>query len=77
MNLPNAPLAHEGFFAFPFITVRDQGKSRDFYVRILGGKLLKPEIPATSSWRTRGSFSIVAAAPLPTSRRSFLKRRRM
>ena len=45
MDLPNAPLAHEGFYACPFFTVKDQEKSRDFYVRILGGKLIKPENP--------------------------------
>jgi hypothetical protein len=45
MDLPNAPIAHQGFFACPFITVKDQEKSRDFYVRILGGKLIKPENP--------------------------------
>ena len=45
MDLPNAPVAHEGFFAAHFFTVRDQEKSRDFYVRILGGKLVKPEDP--------------------------------
>ena len=45
MNLPNAPIAKEGFFACPFITVRDQEKSADFYVRILGGKLIRPKDP--------------------------------
>ena len=45
MNLPNAPIAKEGFFACPFLTVRDQGKSADFYVRILGGKLIRPKDP--------------------------------
>src|SRR5260370_35979823 len=45
MNLPDAPVAHEGFFVTHFFTVRDQEKSRDFYVRILGGKLIKPENP--------------------------------
>ena len=45
MNLPDAPIAQEGFFAAHFLTVRDQEKSRDFYVRILGGKLIKPEKP--------------------------------
>ena len=39
MNLPNAPVAREGFFVTHFFTVRDQEKSKDFYVRILGGKL--------------------------------------
>jgi NAD(P)-dependent dehydrogenase (short-subunit alcohol dehydrogenase family) len=45
MNLPDAPIAHEAFFATHFFTVKDQEKSRDFYVRILGGKLIKPENP--------------------------------
>jgi hypothetical protein len=45
MNLPDAPIAHEGFFATHFFTVSDQDKSKDFYVRILGGKLIKPDNP--------------------------------
>ena len=45
MNLPDAPIAQEGFFAAHFLTVRDQEKSRAFYVGILGGKLIKPENP--------------------------------
>ncbi|MGB0123977.1 MAG: hypothetical protein WA419_17105 [Silvibacterium sp.] len=43
MNLPDAPIAHEGFFATHFFTVSDQDKSKNFYVRILGGKLIKPD----------------------------------
>jgi catechol 2,3-dioxygenase-like lactoylglutathione lyase family enzyme len=45
MDLPNAPIAQQGFFACPFLTVKDQERSRDFYVRILGGKLIRPENP--------------------------------
>jgi catechol 2,3-dioxygenase-like lactoylglutathione lyase family enzyme len=45
MNLPDAPIANEGFFVTHFFTVRDQEKSKDFYVRILGGKVIKPENP--------------------------------
>ena len=45
MDLPDAPIAHEGFFATHFFTVRDQEKSKDFYVRILGGKVIKAENP--------------------------------
>ena len=45
MNLPDAPTAHEGFFAAHFFTVSDQDKSKDFYVRILGGKLIEPDNP--------------------------------
>jgi hypothetical protein len=45
MNLPDAPITHEGCFAPHFFTVRDQEKSKDFYVRILGGKVIKPGNP--------------------------------
>jgi hypothetical protein len=45
MNLPDAPIANEGFFATHFFTVKDQEKSKDFYVRILGGKVIKAENP--------------------------------
>jgi catechol 2,3-dioxygenase-like lactoylglutathione lyase family enzyme len=54
MNLPEAPIAHEGFFACHFFTVRDQEKSRDFYSRILGGKVIKAQNPCyiklANSW---------------------------
>ena len=54
MNLPDAPIAHEGFFATHFFTVKDQEKSKDFYVRILGGKVIKAENPCyiklANSW---------------------------
>ena len=43
MNLPDASITQEGFFAAQFFTVRGPEKSRDFYVRILGGKLIRPE----------------------------------
>jgi hypothetical protein len=29
MNLPDAPFAHQGFFATHFLTVSDQDKSKD------------------------------------------------
>jgi hypothetical protein len=54
MNLPDAPVAREGFFVTHFFTVRNQEKSKDFYVRILGGKVIKPENPCyiklANSW---------------------------
>src|SRR5208283_4123141 len=54
MNLPDAPIAREGFFVTHFLTVRDQEKSKDFYVRILGGKVIKPQNPCyiklANSW---------------------------
>jgi catechol 2,3-dioxygenase-like lactoylglutathione lyase family enzyme len=45
MELPDAPIAHEGFYVTHFFTVEDQKKSHDFYARILGGKVIKPENP--------------------------------
>ena len=54
MNLPDAPIAQEGFFVTHFFIVKDQEKSKDFYVRILGGKVVKPENPCyiklANSW---------------------------
>ena len=45
MNLPDAPIAQEGFFATHFFTVSERDKSKDFYVRILGGQVIKPDNP--------------------------------
>ena len=54
MNLPDAPVAREGFFVTHFFTAGNQEKSKDFYVRILGGKVIKPENPCyiklANSW---------------------------
>src|SRR5271167_4828671 len=54
MNLPDAPIAQQGFFVTHFLTVNDQAKSREFYVRILGGKVVKLENPCyiklANSW---------------------------
>ena len=43
MNLPDAPIAREGFFATHFFTVSGLDKSKDFYVRIFGAKVIKPD----------------------------------
>src|ERR1700722_2292370 len=45
MSLPDAPVAPSGFFVTHFLTVRDQEKSKAFYVGVLGGKVAKPESP--------------------------------
>jgi catechol 2,3-dioxygenase-like lactoylglutathione lyase family enzyme len=54
MNLPDAPIAHEGFFVTHLFIVKDQEQSKDFYLRILGGKAIKPENPCyiklANSW---------------------------
>jgi hypothetical protein len=53
-TLPNAPIAQEGFYVTHFFTVKDLAKSRDFYVRILGGKVINAENPCymklVNSW---------------------------
>jgi hypothetical protein len=70
MNLPDTPIAHEGFFATHFFTVRNQEKSKDFYVRILGGKVIKPENPCYIKLANTWIIPIPAVARLPTSQRS-------
>jgi len=45
MSLQDAPVAHEGFYVTHFLIVKDQAKSREFYVEILGGKVVKLENP--------------------------------
>jgi catechol 2,3-dioxygenase-like lactoylglutathione lyase family enzyme len=54
MSLPDAPVPRDGFFVTHFLTVRDQAKSREFYVGILGGKVVAPENPCyvklANSW---------------------------
>ncbi len=54
MNLPYAPIAQDGFFVAHFLTVRDQAKSREFYVGVLGGTVVKLENPCyiklVNSW---------------------------
>jgi catechol 2,3-dioxygenase-like lactoylglutathione lyase family enzyme len=54
MNLPDAPVAQDGFFVTHFLTVKDQAKSKEFYVGILGGRVVKEENPCyvklANSW---------------------------
>jgi len=54
MNLPDAPIAKDGFFVTHFLTVTGQARSREFYVGILGGTVVKPENPCyiklANSW---------------------------
>ena len=52
MNLPDAPVANEGFFVTHFFTVKDQEKSKDFYVRVLG------QVPALSGRRFDRPFRL-------------------
>ena len=54
MSLQDAPVAREGFYVTHFLTVKDQAKSREFYARVLGGKVVKLENPCyiklANSW---------------------------
>jgi predicted enzyme related to lactoylglutathione lyase len=54
MNLPDAPVPQDGFFVAHFLTVKDQAKSKAFYVGVLGGKTVKLENPSyvklSNSW---------------------------
>ncbi len=68
MNLPDTPIAHEGFFATHFFTVRDQEKSKDFYVRILGGKVIKPDNPCYI--KLANTWIILNSGGGPTPRRT-------
>ena len=45
MKSPDAPIAKKGFFVTHFLTVKDQARSKKFYVGILGGKVVKAENP--------------------------------
>lgn len=53
MNLPDAPIAKEGFYVAHFLTVKDLARSRDFYVGVLGGKVIREHpiyIKLANSW---------------------------
>ena len=54
MDLADAPIPQTGFFVTHFLTVQDQEKSKEFYVGVLGGKVIVPENPAmiklANSW---------------------------
>jgi hypothetical protein len=67
MNLPDALIAQEGFFATHFFTVRHQEKSKDFYVRILGAKVIKPENPCYIKLANNWIILNSGGARLPTS----------
>jgi catechol 2,3-dioxygenase-like lactoylglutathione lyase family enzyme len=69
MKSPDVPIAKKGFFVTHFLTVKDQAKSKEFYVGILGGKVVGRKIRATSSWKTPGLFSTRAEGPRRTSQK--------
>lgn len=54
MNLPDAPIAQDGFYVTHFLTVADQARSSEFYAGVLGGRVIKAENPCyiklANSW---------------------------
>lgn len=54
MNLPDAPIAGQGFYVTHFLTVKDQARSKAFYVAVLGGNVVQEENPCyiklANSW---------------------------
>src|ERR1700680_1454714 len=53
-QVPDAPIAHEGFFSTHFFTVCDRTDRWTSMSEIPGGKLTSQTIPVTSTWRIRG-----------------------
>ena len=45
MNPSETPVPQKGFFVTHYLTVKNQTKSKEFYVGILGGKIVKEENP--------------------------------
>ena len=66
MNLPDAPIAH---VSSSRISYREgSGKSKDFYVRILGGKVIKPENPCCIKLATPWIVLNSGGGPTPDKR---------
>jgi len=63
-KLPDFPIPQEGFFVTHFLTVNDQAKSREFYVGVLGAKVIKLENP--SVLKLANSWVILNAGGGPT-----------
>ena len=50
------PAPEQGLILTHFLTVRDVGRSRDFYADIFGGRVVLEENPAIVKLRTAGSL---------------------
>ena len=54
MSPSDIPVPQSGIFVTHFLTVKDQAISSDFYVRVLGGKIVKQQAPCVikleNSW---------------------------
>ena len=64
MGPSDIPVAQTGFFVAHFLTVASQAKSKEFYVGILGGKVVKEENPCYI--RLENSWIILNSGGGPT-----------
>ena len=58
----------EGFFVAHFLTVKDQTKSKEFYVGVLGGKIVKEANPCYIKLENSWSVLNSAGGPTPDKR---------
>jgi catechol 2,3-dioxygenase-like lactoylglutathione lyase family enzyme len=73
MSLVDAPVAQSGFFVTHFLTVRDQEKSKAFYVGVLGGKVVKPENPRYIKLSNSSIILNSGGGPTPDKSEIFLE----
>jgi catechol 2,3-dioxygenase-like lactoylglutathione lyase family enzyme len=65
MSLADAPVAKEGFYVTHFLTVKDQARSRDFYVRVFGAKVVMPQDPVCLKLANSWLILNVGGGPTP------------
>ena len=65
MSLADAPVAKEGFYVTHFLTVKDQSRSRDFYVRVFGAKVVLPQDPVYLKLENSWLILNVGGGPTP------------
>lgn len=65
MKLPEAPIPEEGYLVTHFLTVKDQQKSKGFYVGILGGKVISPQDPCIIKLANSWLILNVGGGPTP------------
>ena len=70
IDYANIPTPEEGFLVTLFITVRKVARSRDFYSRVLGGKVVLEENPCMVKLANSWIIMNPGGPPTPTSRAS-------
>lgn len=73
MGTSDIPVPQKGFLVAHFLTVKDQAKSKEFYVGVLGGKIVKEENPCyiklENSWSASTGFEYRKQLPQSARRR--------